>query len=166
MHFLDIDRKHGETLAASTPLATFHACDLRDIAALRVAVKDIELLDGAIGVPIKNAGSDARHPIEAVEPGYRHERLAFDLDHQLSASQAVAGRMKERGSSTITMTSSNIMDQKPAGYGRTYDLQGGSGRAYPHACGLTGDECHPSQRLRGGSDSDRTTGGALAHTGP
>ena len=107
MHFLDIDRKHGETLAASTPLATFHACDLRGIAALRrVAVKDIELLDGAIGVPIKNAGSDARHPIEAVEPGYRHERLAFDLDHQLSASQAVADRMKERGSGAITMTSS------------------------------------------------------------
>jgi len=106
VHFLDIDRKHGETLAASTPLATFHACDLRDIAALRVAVKDIELLDGAIGVPIKNAGSDARHPIEAVEPGYRHERLAFDLDHQLSASQAVADRMKERGSGAITMTSS------------------------------------------------------------
>jgi NAD(P)-dependent dehydrogenase (short-subunit alcohol dehydrogenase family) len=106
VHFLDIDRKHGETLAASTPLATFHACDLRDIAALRVAVKDIELLDGAIGVPIKNAGSDARHPIEAVEPGYRHERLAFDLDHQLSASQAVADRMKERGSRAITMTSS------------------------------------------------------------
>jgi NAD(P)-dependent dehydrogenase (short-subunit alcohol dehydrogenase family) len=106
VHFLDIDRKHGETLAASTPLATFHACDLRDIAALRVAVKNIELLDGAIGVPIKNAGSDARHPIEAVEPGYRHERLAFDLDHQLSASQAVADRMKERGSGAITMTSS------------------------------------------------------------
>jgi NAD(P)-dependent dehydrogenase (short-subunit alcohol dehydrogenase family) len=106
VRFLDIDRKHGETLAASTPLATFHACDLRDIAALRVAVKDIELLDGAIGVPIKNAGSDARHPIEAVEPGYRHERLAFDLDHQLSASQAVADRMKERGSGAITMTSS------------------------------------------------------------
>jgi NAD(P)-dependent dehydrogenase (short-subunit alcohol dehydrogenase family) len=106
VHFLDIDRKHSETLAASTPLATFHACDLRDIAALRVAVKNIELLDGAIGVPIKNAGSDARHPIEAVEPGYRHERLAFDLDHQLSASQAVADRMKERGSGAITMTSS------------------------------------------------------------
>jgi NAD(P)-dependent dehydrogenase (short-subunit alcohol dehydrogenase family) len=106
VHFLDIDRKHDETLAASTPLATFHACDLRDIAALRVAVKDIELLDGAIGVPIKNAGRDARHPIEAVEPGYRHERLAFDLDHQLSASQAVADRMKERGSGAITMTSS------------------------------------------------------------
>jgi hypothetical protein len=156
----------GETLAASTPLATFHACDLRDITGLRVAVTDIELLDGAICLLINNAGSDARHAMEVAEPSYWRDRLAFNLDHRLSASQAVAGRMKERGSSTITMTSSNIMDQKPAGYGRTYDLQGGSGRAYPHACGLTGDECHPSQRLRGGSDSDRTTGGALAHTGP
>ncbi|SEQ75643.1 D-xylose dehydrogenase [Faunimonas pinastri] len=114
VHFLDIRRETGEALAASLPGATFHVCDLTDIAALRSAIAEIEGAEGAVDVLVNNAGNDDRHDMADVEPDYWRGRLALNLDHQFFASQAVAEKMKAQGSGSIlTMSSTSWIKGRP-----------------------------------------------------
>jgi NAD(P)-dependent dehydrogenase (short-subunit alcohol dehydrogenase family) len=117
VQFIDIDAEAGGALAAETG-AGFLRCDLRDIAALRVAVAQAEA-QLPLGVLINNAGRDDRHDFFAVEPEYWRERLAMNLDHQFFATQAAARAMQVRGGgSVIMMGSISWMRGRPgmAGY--------------------------------------------------
>lgn len=103
--FLDINRQAGETLASTTG-AAFHPCDLTDIAALRDALARIEAERGSIDVLVNNAGKDDRHAMADVEPDDWRRALAFNLDHQFFASQAVAKGMAAAGKGSIIMLGS------------------------------------------------------------
>lgn len=103
--FLDINETAGQALAAETG-AHFVACDLTDIAALRAAVAQVESLLGGIDALINNAGKDDRQGMDEVEPEAWRRMLAFNLDHQFFASQAVAPGMKARGSGVVILLGS------------------------------------------------------------
>jgi NAD(P)-dependent dehydrogenase (short-subunit alcohol dehydrogenase family) len=103
--FLDLDREAGDRTAAATGSA-FHSCDLTDIAALRATIAAIEAGPAAIDVLVNNAGKDDRHAMAEVEPEDWRRALAFNLDHQFFATQAVAKGMAARGRGAIVMLGS------------------------------------------------------------
>lgn len=100
--FVDIDREGGARVAAETG-AAFHPLDLTDIPALRATVAAIEAGTGGIEVLVNNAGRDDRQALEQVEPEDWRRMLAFNLDHQFFASQAIAPAMARRGRGSIIM---------------------------------------------------------------
>jgi NAD(P)-dependent dehydrogenase (short-subunit alcohol dehydrogenase family) len=117
--FLDIDTAAGEALAAEQK-ARFVACDVRDIRALRLAIRQIAGEGGTVEVLINNAARDDRHELMAVEPDYWRNCLALNLDHQLFATQAVAEGMSGRGAgSVILMGSISWMRGRPGMVGYT-----------------------------------------------
>ncbi|MBP6014575.1 MAG: SDR family oxidoreductase [Alphaproteobacteria bacterium] len=93
--FVDIDEKAGRALATKTG-ATFVACDLRNIEALRAAIARFERDNGPTLALINNAARDDRHVIEEVTPEYWDDRMATNLRHQFFAAQAVLPAMRER----------------------------------------------------------------------
>jgi NAD(P)-dependent dehydrogenase (short-subunit alcohol dehydrogenase family) len=103
--FLDIARDAGEALASSTG-ATFHACDVTDIPALRDVLARIESLSGTVDVLVNNAGKDDRHDMAEVEPDYWRRALALNLDHQFFATQAVSAGMARAGHGSVIMLGS------------------------------------------------------------
>jgi NAD(P)-dependent dehydrogenase (short-subunit alcohol dehydrogenase family) len=103
--FLDVDVASGIALADRTK-ARFLECDLLDIDALRAAVKTVEAAQNGVGVLINNAGKDDRQALESVAPADWRRHLAFNLDHQFFASQAVAPGMGQRGGGSIVMLGS------------------------------------------------------------
>jgi len=98
--FLDFDDKAGRALAEKTR-ATFVHCDLRDIAALKTAVAQVEKQNGPTLALVNNAGRDDRHKIEDVTPEYWDERIATNLRHQFFAAQAVIPGMRARKRGSI-----------------------------------------------------------------
>lgn len=106
VHVLDIQDEAGRALVARLPGATYHHCDLRDVAALRGTVQAIEETHGAIDVLVNNAANDQRHAMDEVEPAYWRDRLAINLDHQFFATQAVARGMRARGHGSVILFSS------------------------------------------------------------
>lgn len=113
--FVDIDQNASDALVRSIeaegrrrPL--FIRCDLRDIEALRAAVREAYAANGPITVLVNNAARDDRHPWDAVTPEYWDERFAVNLRHQFFAAQAVHPMMKEAGrGSIINMGSTSWM---------------------------------------------------------
>lgn len=107
--FLDVDAAAGTALATRTG-ATFTACDLRDIAALRAALATFERTLGAPLALVNNAARDDRHAIADVTPEFWDERMQVNLRHQFFAAQAVlpAMRARKRGS-IINMGSTSWM---------------------------------------------------------
>ena len=103
--FIDIAKDAGEALAGVTG-ASFYACDVTDIAALRDALSKIEHDHGGVDVLINNAGKDDRHDLAEVEPDYWRRALALNLDHQFFATQAVSKGMAARGAGSIVMLGS------------------------------------------------------------
>lgn len=103
--FIDINQAAGEALASSTG-ATFHACDVTDIASLRDVLAQIEAERGCVGVLVNNAGKDDRHDMSEVEPDYWHRALALNLDHQFFATQAVSKGMAKAGKGSVIMLGS------------------------------------------------------------
>ncbi|UWU31384.1 SDR family oxidoreductase (plasmid) [Rhizobium sp. WSM1274] len=103
--FIDIDAEEGAKLAASIG-ATFAACDVTDIPALRRAIAEVEQARGGIDVLVNNAGKDDRHMMGDLEPESWRRALSLNLDHQFFATQAVSARMAEKGSGSIIMLGS------------------------------------------------------------
>lgn len=103
--FIDISRDAGEALASATG-ASFHACDVTDIAALRDTLAKIESERGSVDVLVNNAGKDDRHDMNEVEPEYWRRALALNLDHQFFATQAVSNGMAKAGRGSIVMLGS------------------------------------------------------------
>src|ERR1700754_3740834 len=90
--FLDIDAAAGNALAQRTG-ARFVTCDLLDIEALRAAVHEVEAAQDGVGVLINNAAKDDRENFATLQPADWRRLLAFNLDHQVFASQAVSEGM-------------------------------------------------------------------------
>src|SRR3954471_1042917 len=104
--FVDIDRDSSEELVAAlggeglaAPL--FLPCDLRDIEALRAAIRQAAEANGPITVLVNNAARDDRHPFDTVTPEYWDERFAVNLRHQFFAAQAVQPMMRQAGGGSI-----------------------------------------------------------------
>ena len=108
--FLDLDREAGTALAGRLG-AAFEAVDLRDIAALRLAIRALEqALGGPFTVLVNNAARDDRHAIDDVTPEYWDDRLATNLRHQFFCAQAVKdGMIREGGGSIINMSSNSFL---------------------------------------------------------
>ena len=79
----------------------FVPCDLRDIGALRAAIKQTEAVFGTITGLVNNAASDERHKTEEVTPEYWDDRMQVNLRHQFFAIQAVIPGMKQAGGGSI-----------------------------------------------------------------
>ncbi|MEE1613326.1 SDR family NAD(P)-dependent oxidoreductase [Microvirga sp. CF3016] len=103
--FIDIAKEAGNARARATG-ATFHACDVTDIPALREVLAKIEDDAGGVDVLVNNAGRDDRHDLAEVEPDYWRRALALNVDHQFFATQAVAKGMAARGAGSIVMLGS------------------------------------------------------------
>ena len=86
---------------AGHPAPLFLPCDLRDIDALRTAVKTATDALGTITVLVNNAAHDERHKLEDVTPEYWDERINVNLRHQFFAAQAVAEGMRAAGGGAI-----------------------------------------------------------------
>jgi NAD(P)-dependent dehydrogenase (short-subunit alcohol dehydrogenase family) len=98
--FLDFDRENGPKVAERTG-TLFLPCDLRDIAALRAAIGEVQAKLGPVTVLVNNAARDDRHGWETVEPDYWDERMQTNLRHQFFCAQAVAPMMIEAGGGSI-----------------------------------------------------------------
>lgn len=104
--FVDIAEEASIALVqsiAATGLAPplFVPCDLRDIDALRAAIKTASDRNGPIAVLCNNAGNDDRHATDDVDVAYWDDRVAVNLRHQFFAAQAVLPMMKGSGGGSI-----------------------------------------------------------------
>lgn len=108
--FLDVDESGAAKLIDSSAGANhapvFLRCDLTDIAALRLAIQEVDNKLGTVNVLVNNAARDDRHKTAEVTPEYWDERMAVNLRHQFFATQAVApGMTRSGGGSIINMSS-------------------------------------------------------------
>jgi NAD(P)-dependent dehydrogenase (short-subunit alcohol dehydrogenase family) len=103
--FLDVDAVAGKAVAQRTG-ARFVTCDLLDIEALRAAVREVQAAQDGVSVLINNAAKDDRQDFATLEPADWRRLLAFNLDHQFFASQAVAEGMIRQGRGSIVMLGS------------------------------------------------------------
>jgi NAD(P)-dependent dehydrogenase (short-subunit alcohol dehydrogenase family) len=104
--FVDIALEPSERLvedvaAAGDPRPLFTPCDLRDIEALRRAIRQAADVHGPITVLVNNAAHDERHAFDGVTPEYWDDRMAVNLRHQFFAAQAVYPMMKAAGGGSI-----------------------------------------------------------------
>ena len=104
--FLDVVDEASEKLVAhlageGRPRPRYLHCDLRDIAALRSAITEVERTLGPIDVLVNNAANDDRHEFDVVEPAYFDDRIAINLRHYFFAIQAVRGAMARNGGGSI-----------------------------------------------------------------
>ena len=109
--FLDVDQDAAEKLAKEisrrgSDEPVFLRCDLKDIAALRASIAEIENRCGAIRVLVNNAANDDRHKFAEVTPEYWDDRMAVNLRHQFFAIQAVVPKMASAGGGSIINMSS------------------------------------------------------------
>ena len=114
--FCDIADELAQVLVARLAPAPvrYHRCDVRDIAALRATLADIETEWGPITVLVNNAARDDRHALESVTPEYWDDRLAVNLRHHFFAAQAVApGMVRAGGGSIINLGSVSWMRGTP-----------------------------------------------------
>jgi NAD(P)-dependent dehydrogenase (short-subunit alcohol dehydrogenase family) len=138
--FLDIDTERGEAVASETG-ASFHACDLTDIASLRAVLARIDDEQDGIDALVNNAGKDDRHALEDVEPDDWRRALSINLDHQFFATQAVSKRMGEAGRGSIIMLGSiSWMRGRPGmvGYTTAKAAINGMTRTLAHELGPSG----------------------------
>ena len=108
---LDIDQGAADKLvkeisARGSQAPVFLRCDLKDIAALRAAIAEIEDRHGAVRVLVNNAANDDRHKFAEVTPEYWDDRMAVNLRHQFFAIQAVVPKMASAGGGSIINMSS------------------------------------------------------------
>ena len=109
--FVDLQAAAGEALTRSIaargePEPMFMACDLRDIAALRLAVERTAAELGPIRVLVNNAANDTRHLIDDVTVEYWDDRMAVNLRHKFFAAKAVRPHMRAGGGGSIINISS------------------------------------------------------------
>lgn len=104
--FVDIQAEASERLRADIAARGhaapwFRPCDLRDIEALRTALRDAAQDLGDIAVLVNNAANDQRHRIEDVTPEYWDERMAVNQRPFFFAAQAVVPGMRRLGGGSI-----------------------------------------------------------------
>jgi len=101
--FIDIDDAPSYSLVASLDSAPvrYLRCDVRDVAALRDAIGEVERELGPIGILVNNAARDDRHAAAEVTPEYWDENMAVNLRHHFFAAQSVAPGMAKAGGGVI-----------------------------------------------------------------
>jgi NAD(P)-dependent dehydrogenase (short-subunit alcohol dehydrogenase family) len=118
--FIDIADAPSQALADELGATVqFRHCDVRNIAALRLAIAEAGNAFGPIRVLVNNAARDDRHKFDDVTPEYWDENQAVNLRHQFFAAQAVAPQMESAGGgSIINLGSVSWMRGRPeiAGY--------------------------------------------------
>jgi NAD(P)-dependent dehydrogenase (short-subunit alcohol dehydrogenase family) len=91
-----------ERLRPGAPHAPQFSClDMRDLDALKTAIRTAEEDMGGIDLVINNAASDDRHTIDDVTPEYWNDRMAVNLRHQFFTAQAALPAMRRAGGGTI-----------------------------------------------------------------
>jgi NAD(P)-dependent dehydrogenase (short-subunit alcohol dehydrogenase family) len=104
--FIELNSDYAADTAKIVEAATgnrphYEQVDVRDINALKDAIRSLSERIGPIQALINNAGNDDRLPLEDVTPAYWDERLNTNLRHQFFAVQAVAAQMAEAGGGAI-----------------------------------------------------------------
>jgi NAD(P)-dependent dehydrogenase (short-subunit alcohol dehydrogenase family) len=103
--FLDIATDASQALIArlgdADHVPRFDRCDLRDLAALKATIADIEADFGGIDILVNNAANDDRHAIVDVTPDYWDDRIAVNLRHLFFCAQAVVPGMQRAGGGVI-----------------------------------------------------------------
>jgi D-xylose 1-dehydrogenase len=95
VHFIDLADTVSATLEPGS--ATFHKCDLTDIAAVEKVIAGI----GPVDILLNNAANDDRHRLEDVTEAYFDNRIAVNLKHLLFCAKAVVPGMKAKGGGAI-----------------------------------------------------------------
>jgi len=85
----------------------FVPCDLRDVAALKEAVKQIAAACGPVGVLVNNAARDDRHTVDELDAGAWDDAMNVNLRPHFFAAQAAAPGMRHAGSGAIVNLGSN-----------------------------------------------------------
>ena len=115
--FIDLDSKASEKLLKTFDKNVyFEICDLRDIAAMKLAMKKLTKLIGAADILVNNAASDDRHDWKNVTKDYWDERLSINLRHQFFAIQYVAPKMIKKGGGSIINIGSNSWWEAGGGF--------------------------------------------------
>ena len=104
--FIDIAEDESRALVADIGAQGLRAplylnADLRDIDAIRAAVRNAREANGPITVLVNNAAWDDRHEIGAVDEAYWENNLAINLRHAFFTVQAVVDDMKAAGTGAI-----------------------------------------------------------------
>jgi len=113
--FIDIAEKPSRALCEEIEAATgrrpLHlAADLRDVGALRAAVKEAGAAHGPISVLVNNAARDDRHAAEDLSPEAWDANLAINLRPHFFTIQAVVPGMRAAGrGSIVNFTSTSFM---------------------------------------------------------
>ena len=109
--FLDVQDEPAEQLASrltaeGCPAPLYIHCDLTDVAALQVAVRQVLDAWGTVDVLVNNAANDQRHSIEEVTPEFWEHSMATNLRPQFFMMQAVLPAMRAAGRGAIINMSS------------------------------------------------------------
>lgn len=181
--FVDIEKALSEAVVTSLSEhvhpPVFIECDIRDIAALQMAIERVGRDLGEVSVLVNNAANDTRHKIEDVTVEYWDNRMAINQRPMFFAAQAVIPQMQRLGGGSIinfgsvsTRIGSNFpayMTAKAGAHGLTKGLARDTRSfQYPgqHACSGMGDDGKTEARTphaRGGSSYRRAAGNSHAH---
>ncbi|WP_329608203.1 SDR family oxidoreductase [Mesorhizobium muleiense] len=103
--FVDIEKALSEAVVTSLSEhvhpPVFIECDIRDIAALQMAIERVGRDLGEVSVLVNNAANDTRHKIEDVTVEYWDNRMAINQRPMFFAAQAVIPQMKRLGGGSI-----------------------------------------------------------------
>ncbi|MCO6180427.1 MULTISPECIES: SDR family NAD(P)-dependent oxidoreductase [Ciceribacter] len=105
--FIDLDAQASASLASEAGQIDYEICDLRDVAALKVACAALRGRLGPASVLVNNAARDDRHDWRDLTPEYWDDRMNTNLRHQFFAIQAVAPDMIALGGGSIINLGSN-----------------------------------------------------------
>jgi NAD(P)-dependent dehydrogenase (short-subunit alcohol dehydrogenase family) len=94
----------------------FRQCDIRDVPALQVAMRELAAEAGEFDVLVNNAGMDDRHQIAEVTPEYWNNMIAINQRPMFFTVQAVAPGMKQRGRGSIINIGSTSWHIAGGGY--------------------------------------------------
>jgi NAD(P)-dependent dehydrogenase (short-subunit alcohol dehydrogenase family) len=104
--FCDIDAAASTALVERLSANCKHAprfgiCDVTDIAAFQLHLRQVEAAMGAIRVLVNNAGNDTRHTLAELTPAWWDKFQALNLKHHVFAIQQVAPGMTAAGGGSI-----------------------------------------------------------------
>ena len=115
--FLDMNKDASRSLCHGlSDQVQFEYCDLRNIDALKFAIKKLTDSLGAADVLVNNAARDDRHEWKDVTAEYWDERMATNLRHQFFAIQEVADGMIAKCSGSIINIGSNSWWEAGGGF--------------------------------------------------
>jgi NAD(P)-dependent dehydrogenase (short-subunit alcohol dehydrogenase family) len=119
--FVDIAERESGALASrltqtyATPL-WWRQCDVRDLDALRDALREAQAALGDFSVLVNNVAHDDRHTMESVTPHYWEERMAVNQRPAFFAIQALVPGMRRLGYGSIINLGSTGWQTKASNY--------------------------------------------------